>query len=53
MLAIPGTFAAVSFLMVANAIYNAPRLSLFGLALIAAGVPVFLFSRRRLARTSS
>jgi APA family basic amino acid/polyamine antiporter len=46
-LVIPALFALASALMIGNAIYRAPGPSLVGLLLIAAGVPLFIFSRRR------
>jgi APA family basic amino acid/polyamine antiporter len=43
----PAIFSLVSLLMVANAIYSDPAPSLAGVAIIAAGVPVYLWYRRR------
>jgi len=44
---IPAFFLLASVLMIGNALYRAPRPSLLGLLLIAAGIPVFAFSRKR------
>jgi APA family basic amino acid/polyamine antiporter len=46
-LVIPAIFALASALMIGNALYRAPKPSLIGLLLIAAGIPVFVFSRRK------
>ena len=48
--AVPGVFFLASVLMVVNAVYRAPKPSFIGLFLIAAGIPVFLFSRKRYGR---
>jgi APA family basic amino acid/polyamine antiporter len=47
--AVPALFVAAAALLLANALYTAPRRSLVGLALIAAGLPVYyaLFRDRR------
>ena len=45
--AAPFVFAAASAMMVANAIWRDPGPSAAGLLIIAAGVPVYLFFRRR------
>ncbi len=45
-LVIPAIFALASALMIGNALYRAPKPSLIGLVLIAAGIPLFVFSRR-------
>jgi basic amino acid/polyamine antiporter, APA family len=39
-------FVTASFGMVGNAIFEAPKTSMIGLALIAAGIPVFIWSKR-------
>ena len=49
-IAVPGVFLLASLLMVVNAVYRAPKPSLIGLSVIAAGIPVFLFSRKRYAQ---
>ena len=49
-IAVPGVFLLASVLMVVNAVYRAPKPSLIGLFVIAAGIPVFLFSRKRYAQ---
>jgi APA family basic amino acid/polyamine antiporter len=46
-LVIPAIFALASALMIGNALYRAPKPSLIGLLLIATGIPVFVFSRRK------
>lgn len=46
-LVIPAFFFLACALMVGNALYHAPKPSLVGLLVIAAGVPVFVFSRRK------
>jgi len=46
-LVIPAFFSVASALMIGNALYRAPKPSLIGLLLIAAGVPLFIFSRRK------
>jgi APA family basic amino acid/polyamine antiporter len=43
----PGIFAAASMLIVLNALVRDPGPSLWGLALMAAGLPLFVFLRRR------
>jgi len=43
----PAIFVLFSAVMVANAIYRQPRLSGIGLALIAAGIPVYFWLARR------
>ena len=42
-----GLFIAASFAMVIDAVAQAPRTSLMGLGVMVAGVPVFLWSRKR------
>jgi len=49
-IAVPGVFFLASALMVVNAVYRAPKPSFIGLLVIAAGIPVFLFSRKRYAQ---
>ena len=49
--AAPFVFAAASALMVGNAIWRDPGPSAAGLFIIAAGVPVYLFFRRRAGRS--
>jgi hypothetical protein len=46
-LVIPAIFSLASALMIGNALYRAPKPSLIGLFLIVAGIPLFVFSRRR------
>jgi basic amino acid/polyamine antiporter, APA family len=50
---IPAIFFLASVLMIGNALYRAPRPSLLGLLLIATGVPVFFFSRKKTAGSAS
>ena len=50
-IAVPGVFFLACLLMVANAVYRAPKPSFIGLFVIAAGIPVFLFSRKRYAHS--
>ncbi|MGC2323637.1 MAG: amino acid permease [Terriglobales bacterium] len=49
-IAVPGVFFLACLLMVANAVYRAPKPSFIGLFVIAAGIPIFLFSRKRYGR---
>ena len=44
---VPGVFAVVSFLVVANALYGDPRTSGAGMLIILAGIPVYLVFARR------
>ena len=44
-LAVPGAFFLASLLIAVNALYRAPKPSLIGLLLIAAGIPAFILSR--------
>jgi APA family basic amino acid/polyamine antiporter len=43
----PAIFVIASLLMVINEIWNSPRTSLAGVAVIAAGIPVYVFLARR------
>jgi APA family basic amino acid/polyamine antiporter len=44
---VPGLFAVVSFLIVANALYGDPKVSGAGVLIILAGLPVYLIFARR------
>ena len=44
---VPGIFAVVSFLIVANALYGDPKVSGAGVLIILAGLPVYLIFARR------
>src|SRR2546428_7880079 len=44
---VPGVFAVVSFLVVANALYGDPQTSGAGVLIILAGLPVYLIFARR------
>jgi len=44
---VPGIFAVVSFLIVANALYGDPKVSGAGVLIILAGVPMYLIFARR------
>jgi amino acid transporter len=44
---VPGIFLVASVAMILNAVLHQTRLTLFGFALILAGVPVFFLARRR------
>lgn len=46
-LVIPAIFSLASVLLIGNALARAPKPSLLGLFVIAAGIPVFVFSRRK------
>jgi len=48
--AVPGVFFLACVLMVVNAVYRAPKPSFIGLFVIAAGIPIFLLSRKRYAQ---
>ena len=47
----PLVFVVASFLMVLNAIWRTPVTSLFGLAIILLGIPVFMFFQRQAKRS--
>jgi len=49
----PAVFVLASALMVGNEIWNSPRTSLAGLAVIAAGIPLYVVLSRRNRRTTS
>jgi len=49
---IPAAFVLACTTIVLNAIIRAPKTALVGAALIAAGIPVFLLSRRSIATGS-
>lgn len=50
---VPGLFVAAAVLVIASAVQSSPRRALFGTALLATGVPVYVFFARRKPETPS